>query len=61
MKRFDSEMTWFILFLDKTMKYRYFIDVDGIIKQSEASKYSRFDPLVNSLQFTGVQNSTQFR
>ena len=54
-------MTWFILFLDKTMKYRYFIDVDGIIKQSEASKYSRFDPLVNSLQFTGVQNSTQFR
>ena len=47
-------MSWFLLYLDKDLKYKYFIDLDGFIKPEDLSKYSRFDSLINSLNFTGV-------
>ena len=54
-------MTWFILSLDSDMKYRYFIDLDGLIRKSDLPKYARSDRLINSLRFTGVANQTQVR
>jgi Mg-chelatase subunit ChlD len=54
LKKFDTNMSWFLLYLDKDLKYKYFIDLDGFIKPEDLPKYARFDSLINSINFTGV-------
>jgi hypothetical protein len=52
-KKYDVNMSWFVVYLDKDMKYKYLMDLDGFIQAKDLTKYSRFDPLIAKLNFTG--------
>ena len=53
-KKFDSEMSWFAVYLGKDLKYQYLMDVDGFIGPENLAQYKRFDPLIEKLKFTGI-------
>lgn len=53
-------MSWFVVYLDKDLTYKYLMDLNGFIQSKDLQNYSRFDPLLKKLNFTGAgsQNLT---
>jgi hypothetical protein len=53
-------MSWFVVYLDKDLKYKYLMDLNGFIQAKDLPNYAKFNPLIEQLNFTGTgdQNLT---